>query len=141
MVAYTIRIANWQDDSHYLRIVRETVFIKEQKVPVELEWDEYDSSCLHILAIDKRGWPIGTARLISDGHIGRMAVLKEWRGKGVGGAMLRRLLDEAEKQHLQRVVLHAQTVAVGFYRKFEFQVTGEEFLDAGIPHVKMVRKI
>jgi predicted GNAT family N-acyltransferase len=141
MVTYTIRTANWQDDGHYLRIVRETVFIKEQKIPVELEWDEFDSGCLHLLAIDQCGWPIGAARLLPDGHIGRMAVLKESRGKGVGGAMLRRLLDEAKKQHLPQVVLNAQTVAVGFYKKFGFQVTGEDFLDAGIPHVKMVRGI
>lgn len=141
MVAYTIRTANWQDDNQYLRIVRETVFIKEQKIPVELEWDEFDSGCLHILAIDQSGWPIGTARLLPDGYIGRMAVLKKWRGKGVGGTILLRLLDEAKKQYLQQTVLNAQTVAVGFYKKFGFQVTGEDFLDAGIPHVKMVRRL
>lgn len=141
MVIYTIRTADWQNDEHYLRIVREAVFIKEQKIPIELEWDEFDSGCFHILAIALDGLPIGTARLLPDGHIGRMAVLKEWRGKGVGGAMLRRLLFEARKQHLQRTVLNAQTIAVGFYKKFGFQVAGGDFLDAGISHVKMVREI
>jgi predicted GNAT family N-acyltransferase len=70
-----------------------------------------------------------------------MAVLKEWRGKGVGSAMLRRLLEETKKRHIQQAVLNAQTVAAGFYKKFGFQVEGEEFIDAGIPHVKMVRKL
>jgi len=141
MATYTIRSANWQDDGLLLRIIRETVFVKEQQVPVELEWDEFDNDCLHLLAIDTSGRPIGTARLLSDGHIGRMAVLKEWRGKGVGSAMLRRLLEEAKKRHIRQVVLNAQTVAAGFYRKFGFQVEGEEFIDAGIPHVKMIREM
>jgi predicted GNAT family N-acyltransferase len=141
MVTYTIRIADWQDDGHFLRMIREAVFINEQQVPVELEWDDSDCRCMHILAFNQRGWPIGTARLLPDGHIGRMAVLKEWRRKGVGSAMLHRILDEAKKQHIQNAVLNAQTVAIGFYKKFGFKVTGEEFLDAGIPHVKMVREI
>jgi len=141
MVTYTIRSANWQDDGHFLRIIRETVFVKEQQVPVALEWDEFDNDCLHLLTLDTSGRPIGTARFLPDGHIGRMAVLKEWRGKGVGSAMLRRLLEEAKKRHIRQVVLNAQTVAAGFYRKFGFQVEGEEFIDAGIPHVKMVREM
>lgn len=141
MAAYTIRTTNWQDDSLFLRIIRETVFIKEQRVPVELEWDEFDNDCLHILTIDASGRPIGTARLLPDGHIGRMAVVEKWRGKGVGSAMLRRVLKEAKKQHLQQVVLNAQTVAIGFYKRFGFQVVGEDFFDAGILHVKMVRAV
>jgi predicted GNAT family N-acyltransferase len=141
MATYTIRSANWQDDGLLLRIIRETVFVKEQQVPVELEWDEFDNDCLHLLAIDTSGRPIGTARLLSDGHIGRMAVLKEWRGKGVGSAMLSRLLAETDDRHIRQAVLNAQTVAAGFYKKFGFQVVGEEFIEAGIPHVKMIREM
>ena len=141
MVTYTIRSANWQDDGHFLRIIRETVFVKEQQVPVELEWDEFDNDCLHLLAIDTSGRPIGTARLLSDGHIGRMAVLKEWRGKGVGSAMLSRLLAETDDRHIRQAVLNAQIVAADFYKKFGFQVAGEEFIEAGIPHVKMIREM
>jgi predicted GNAT family N-acyltransferase len=141
MATYTIRSANWQDDGLLLRIIRETVFVKEQQVPVELEWDEFDSDCLHLLAIDTSGRPIGTARLLLDGHIGRMAVLKEWRGKGVGSAMLRRILAETNDRHIRQAVLNAQTAAAGFYKKFGFQVVGEEFIDAGIPHVKMIREM
>ena len=141
MVTFTIRNANWQDDGHFLRIIRETVFIKEQQVPVELEWDEFDNDCLHILTIDTNGRPIGAARFLLDGHIGRMAALKEWRGKGVGSAMLRRLLEETKKRHIRQAVLNAQIVAADFYKKFGFQVAGEEFIEAGIPHVKMIREM
>lgn len=138
MKSFTVRIADWQDHAAALRAIRETVFILEQQVPVELEWDGLDVGCLHVLAADAAGNPIGTARLLSDGHIGRMAVLKEWRGRGVGSALLQWLLAEARKLGLRQAVLNAQTYAAGFYTKFGFQAVGEEFMDAGIPHVKMV---
>lgn len=141
MSTYTVRIANWQNDDQLLRSVREDVFVKEQQVPVEMEWDGFDSDCLHVLAIDKNGRAIGTARLLPDGHIGRMAVLKEWRKKGVGSALLRRLLVEVEKRKFQKLALNSQRYAVDFYKKFGFQIEGDEFIDAGIPHVKMVRKM
>lgn len=138
MKSFTVRLANWQDDGPSLRAIRETVFIHEQQVPVELEWDEFDASCLHILALDSAGNPIGTARLLPDGHIGRMAVLKEWRDRGVGSALMQRLLEEAKKRHLQQVIVNAQTYAAEFYTRFGFRMAGEEFIDAGIPHVRMV---
>ena len=138
MESFTVCIANWQDDALALSTIRETVFIHEQQVPVELEGDGLDADCLHVLAADAAGNPIGTARLLPDGHIGRMAVLKAWRGRGVGSALLQLLLAEATKLKLERVVLNAQTYAAGFYAKFGFQAVGEEFRDAGIPHVKMV---
>lgn len=138
MKSFSICIADWQEDSHKLRPVRETVFILEQQVPLELEWDGLDAACLHVLAADAAGNPIGTARLLPDGHIGRMAVLREWRGRGVGSALLQLLLAEARKRELRQAVLNAQTYAAGFYTKFGFQAVGEEFMDAGISHVKMV---
>ena len=141
MKSFAVRIATWQDDALALRGIRETVFILEQHVPIELEWDGLDAGCLHVLAADSAGNPIGTARLLPDGHIGRMAVLKEWRGRGVGSALLRLLLKEVKKRQLRLVILNAQTSAAGFYAKFGFQTVGEEFMDAGIPHVKMVLKL
>ncbi|MDN5935557.1 MAG: GNAT family N-acetyltransferase [Nitrosospira sp.] len=137
MNSYTVRIASWRDDGLALRMVRETVFIREQRVPAELEWDEFDMNCLHLLAMDSADNPIGVARLLSDGLIGRMAVLKEWRGRGVGSALLLRLLEEAKKRRIQQVALNAQLHAIGFYLKSGFRMTGEEFMDAGIPHVRM----
>jgi len=137
----TLRIAKWQNDSGALRAIRETVFIHEQTIPPELEWDEIDANCIHVLAMDSAGKPIGTARLSSDGSIGRMAVLKDWRGKGVGSALVQCLLGEARSRQIKQIGLNAQTYAVGFYLKFGFQQVGEEFLDAAIPHVRMVLRL
>ena len=141
MLIFTTRIANWLEDGLQLSVVREVVFINEQQVPVELEWDEFDIDCVHALAVDSDGKPIGTARCLPNGHIGRMAVLKEWRGKGVGRALLYRLIEEIRNQHTQQATLNAQTYAIEFYRKFGFQVVGKEFMDAGIPHVQMVLRL
>ena len=124
-----------------MRAIRETVFVHEQHVSVELEWDEFDANCLHILAVDSAGNPIGTARLLPDGHIGRMAVLKEWRGCGVGSTLLQRLLEEAKKRQLRLAIVNAQTYAAGFYTRSGFRTEGEEFIDAGIPHVRMVLQL
>jgi predicted GNAT family N-acyltransferase len=137
MSVYTIRIADWLDDSPALRRVREMVFIREQGVPVELEWDEFDMNGLHLLAVDSAQNAIATARLLPNGVIGRMAVLREWRGKGVGSALLLRVLEEARKKQIKRITLSAQLHASGFYVRFGFQTAGEEFMDAGIPHIGM----
>jgi len=138
MSLYIVRAASWREDAVALRAVREAVFIREQGVPAELEWDEFDDVCVHLLAMNPSGNPIGTARLLPDASIGRMAVLRNWRCKGVGSALLDRLLKEAENRQFPSVTLNAQTHATGFYRKFGFQQAGPEFLDAGIPHVKMM---
>ncbi len=133
MSGFTIRRAAWGPDTPSLREVRTRVFIEEQKVPKELEWDELDETCIHALAIadDK---PIGTGRLTTDGHIGRMAVLAEWRGRGVGAALLSHLMEAARDRGDDFCELNAQVSAIGFYERFGFQVRGEEFMDAGIPH-------
>jgi predicted GNAT family N-acyltransferase len=137
----TVRLADWQRDGAALRDIRETVFVREQNVPTELEWDELDVRCLHLIAFNREGSPIGTARLLRNstvGTVGRMAVLKEWRGRGVGRALVHRLLEEAEKWGIMQLVLHAQTHATGFYERFGFRAEGDLFKEAGIPHVKMV---
>jgi predicted GNAT family N-acyltransferase len=113
------------------------VFIEEQRVPEALEWDDVDERCYHVLAVSDDGSPIGTGRLLPDGHIGRMAVLREWRGQGVGSAILEMLLDLARKDGLQTLALNAQTHAVGFYAQHGFSLFGDEFIEAGIPHRKM----
>jgi predicted GNAT family N-acyltransferase len=138
---YAVQVASWQDDGWALRVIREEVFIHEQHVPVELEWDELDANCIHILAMDLAGNPVGTARLLLSGVIGRMAVLKGWRCKGVGSALVLRLLEEARKLHMQQIALNAQTSAKGFYARFGFQTVGDEFIDAGIPHMRMILRL
>ncbi|SFE20638.1 GNAT family N-acetyltransferase [Nitrosomonas sp. Nm166] len=136
--SHSIRIVSWQDEALILRSIRTAVFIHEQQVPADLEWDEFDAISMHVLALNSDGQPIGTARLLPDGHIGRMAVLKEWRGKGVGSAMMRRILEEINHRGIPIARLNAQTTAIRFYEKFGFQMSGKEFMEAGIPHVKMI---
>ena len=138
---FTVRILAWREARPLARPVRETVFVEEQKVPLELEWDEWDELSDHAIALDAEGDPIGTARLLPDGRIGRMAVLKEWRRRGVGGALLVALLERARSRSMTRSVLHAQTHATAFYRRFGFSERGEEFLEAGIRHVEMTLEL
>jgi predicted GNAT family N-acyltransferase len=138
---FIIRILSWSKAMPLARPVRERVFIEEQKVPRELEWDEWDEHCDHALALDGAGNPVGTARLLPDGRIGRMAVLKEWRGRGVGAALMEAMLEQARQRSITRITLHAQTHAAGFYRRFGFSERGEEFLEAGIPHVEMAMEL
>ena len=134
---FTIRIMIWRDALPHARPVRERVFIDEQAVPRELEWVEWDEASDHAVALDASGGAIGTARLLPDGRIGRMAVIKAWRGKGVGAALLAAMLVRARSRGMPRALLHAQIQAAGFYRKFGFSERGGAFLEAGIPHVEM----
>ncbi len=122
-----------------LRAVREPVFVQEQQVPIELEWDELDPLCVHVLARDHTGHPIGTGRLTPEHKIGRMAVLREWRGRGVGDALLQALIAEALHHRLPEVRLHAQVSAAGFYAKYGFVPYGDRFMEAGIEHQSMRR--
>lgn len=133
-----VRLADWQKDNAELRRIRETVFIAEQAVPPELEWDAEDADAAHFLAFEG-DYPIGTARLLADGHIGRVSVLKDWRGLKVGDLLMRAVIAEAEKRGLQQQMLSAQVHATPFYERLGFSIVSGEFLDAGIPHVDMVR--
>ncbi len=129
----------WQEYKRELSAVRRVVFINEQQVPEELEWDEFDDSCHHVLVTDSANRPVGTGRIKPDGHIGRMAVLQDCRGQGIGSAILAVMLEYAEQQHIPRVFLHAQLTAIPFYEKHGFMVCSARFMDAGIPHKSMCR--
>ncbi|MBY0499680.1 MAG: GNAT family N-acetyltransferase [Nitrosomonas sp.] len=136
---HLVRVVDWETETLTLRNIRTTVFILEQQVPVDLEWDEFDIISTHFLVFNNHGEAVGTGRLLPDGHIGRMAVLKEWRGKGYGSAMLKKILEELRGRQMQKAMLNAQINAVKFYEKFGFQqVSAEKFFEAGIPHVKMM---
>jgi predicted GNAT family N-acyltransferase len=141
MKAFSIRQVTWEEAAPQLRAVREAVFMAEQGVPAELEWDGLDPRCAHVLAQSGEGQAIGTARLTPDGHIGRMAVLAPWRGRGVGRALMEAVLAEARRRGLRRLALNAQTPARGFYRRFGFRQEGGEFPEAGIPHVRMTLRL
>ena len=138
---FQIVVATWKDQADVLCQIRRTVFIEEQNVPEELEWDGLDESCQHLLALDNNNNAIGTGRLCEHGHIGRMAVIKDWRGKGVGGALLKKFIDIAQKTGTLKLVLNAQISAAGFYARYGFSVEGDEFMDAGIPHLRMTRYV
>lgn len=134
---FTVEPASWPADMADLRAVRTAVFVLEQDVPEEEEWDEFDPLSRHVLARDGQGKPVGTGRLTPKGTIGRMAVLREWRGRGVGEAMLRVLLEIARDRHFDSVGIHAQTHALGFYERAGFVAHGEEFDECGIAHRHM----
>lgn len=139
---FQVSLVQWQDSATSLRAVREAVFILEQQVPEALEWDAYDPISVHVLATTVSGGkPVGTARLLPDGHIGRMAVLKERRGEGIGSAMLRCLIDKARHDGMAEIKLNAQIAAKPFYAGFGFQETGSDFMEAGIPHVTMFLRL
>jgi predicted GNAT family N-acyltransferase len=131
-----IRPAQWSCDRSVLAEIRRRVFIEEQGVPEDLEWDIEDESAQHWLAFVD-GAPVGTARMLRSGHIGRMAVLLRARNQGVGSALLQQAMTQARNTHMRKVYLHAQTHAIAFYERHGFVVEGPEFLDAGIPHRTM----
>ena len=126
----------WNDDSAALAAIRREVFIDEQNVPEDLEWDGEDTYARHWLALINNE-PVGTVRLLRNGHVGRMAVRKAWRNQGIGAALLRAVIGEAFAQDLRELFLHAQTHAVDFYARHGFIAEGPEFMDAGIPHRTM----
>ena len=134
---FSVQRVAWKAAHETLRAIRAAVFIVEQHVPPELEWDDADGTCVHVLALAADGQAIGTGRLLTDAHIGRMAVLGPWRGRGVGTALLQELLAAAEEHGHERVELSAQTHAIGFYERLGFAAVGPEYLEAGIPHRKM----
>ncbi len=138
---YTLKKTNWNESKQALSFIRKTVFIKEQKVPEDLEWDEFDEQCMHILVTDNHHSPIACGRIKPDGHIGRMAVLKAYRKMGIGTAILKALLNSAAEQNITAVFLHAQITAISFYEKLGFEISSKTFLDANIPHKTMRKKL
>jgi predicted GNAT family N-acyltransferase len=139
--SFSVRLCNWDEARVEARRIRELVFVHEQGVPLALEMDDQDAHCDHALALSADGSTVGTGRLLPDGHIGRMAVLKEWRGEGVGAMLLQALIERARQRGDASVRLNAQTYVTGFYRRFGFEVSGAEFIEAGIPHVAMQRDL
>jgi predicted GNAT family N-acyltransferase len=134
---FTVREADFTADLPHLRAVRNPVFVVEQNVPIGLERDALDAQCTHVLAFDAENRPIGTGRLTTQRTIGRMAVLAEWRGRGVGDALLLRLIELAKTKAWPEVSLHAQVSAMGFYLKHGFTAYGPVYEEAGIPHQSM----
>jgi len=136
-MAINISLNDWTTQKQAACSVREQVFIIEQKIPLEMEMDKTDEHCIHAVATNSVGTPIGTGRLLPDGHIGRMAVLASARGSGVGGQLLQSLMQAAKERGDQRVVLSAQSQVEGFYARYGFKVISKEYVEAGINHIDM----
>jgi predicted GNAT family N-acyltransferase len=136
-----VELGGWAQLQQWAVPIRTTVFVEEQKVPVEMEVDEWDPQCVHAVAFDARGEALGTGRLLPDGHIGRMAVLRAARGSGVGSALLTALMNVARARGQREAMLSAQTHAVPFYARHGYVVASGEYLDAGIAHVDMRRSL
>ena len=134
--SYEVNEADWTipADRDGCSYVRRSVFVIEQELSETEEWDESDTQCRHILARDSRGEPIATARLLTDGSIGRVAVIPAWRGQRVGEAVMRAAIDLATSEGRTETTVHAQVRAVSFYERLGYYVYGELFWEAGIPH-------
>jgi YbgC/YbaW family acyl-CoA thioester hydrolase len=141
----SVDTGDWPTLKGAAQALREQVFVHEQGIAPELEWDEADATALHAVARNRGGLPLGTGRLLPHtpgaGRIGRMAVRADMRGSGVGMAVLQALVDAARSQGLQHLVLHAQVTAASFYRRAGFEPRGPVFDEVGIPHQEMVRDL
>lgn len=133
--------ASYPADLDQLRAVREPVFVVEQNCPIEEEWDTLDTTSFHALALNERGEPVATGRLTPDRKIGRMAVLKDYRGSGTGAQLMERLIAKARELGYPDLALSSQTHALAFYERFGFIAEGGEYLDANIPHRMMRRPL
>ncbi|WP_108508863.1 GNAT family N-acetyltransferase [Polynucleobacter acidiphobus] len=131
------RIMRWEEARHLAYPIRLTVFVNEQQVPEELELDDDDPTAWHAVVLD-HGKAIATGRLLRNGKIGRLAVLKEYRGLGLGSELLKTLVSYGRQEGIKQFFLHAQTSAVSFYERHGFKVIGLAFEEAGIDHIKMV---
>lgn len=134
------KIANYDECSERIRNIRDDVFIKEQGVPRSIEVDGLDPEAIHAIVFDG-DTEIGTGRMLRDGHIGRIAVKKRYRGKGIGKLIMERLIDEAKVMRIPDVWLSSQCHAKGFYEKLGFVEIGDVYQEASIDHVKMKLKL
>lgn len=150
--AYEVRVAEESADREACFAVRKEVFVREQGVPEDIEYDAYDAVAVHVLAVADDGVALGTGRLLygeaaaaktggdpTVGSLGRLAVAQEARGLGIGVALVRAIEDVARARGLAAVDLHAQTHALGFYERLGYEAYGPEYLEAGIPHRAMRR--
>ena len=140
-----VKVAAWDDLREPARRIRSAVFIEEQRVPLEMEWDDADDACLLAVGFNRLGQPIATGRLLPSesgtAKIGRVATHRVLRGSGVGRQVMDALMDAARRRGDKRILLHAQRTAESFYRGLGFSAQGEEFDEAGIPHIEMTREL
>ena len=140
-----LHLGSWHDLQKLASPLRTEVFVDEQKVPAEMEWDEDDKTALHCVAVNRMGMPLATGRLLQHAtgvaRIGRMAVKRQMRGSDLGRRVLQALMDAARTRGDRQVLLHAQCSAEGFYKRAGFAPHGAVFEEAGIAHIEMVREL
>ena len=137
MSEFTVVVGDWHSLQQHAQHIRELVFILEQDIAPEDEWDDQDPISTHFVVYDA-DQPIATARLLSNDHVGRVAVLKEYRSKGIGKLVMQEIIALAKQQQRKELILSSQVHATQFYGGLGFAVQGESYLDCGIPHVDMV---
>jgi YbgC/YbaW family acyl-CoA thioester hydrolase len=139
------RVGSWTELGERAQAIRTQVFIEEQNIPAEMEWDAGDAQAVHALASNRFGLPLATGRLLQHApgvaRIGRMAVSQTVRGSGVGRAVLEALSNAAQQRGDREIVLHAQTSAQAFYARSGFSPRGAVFEEAGIAHIEMTRRL
>ena len=137
MSEFTVVVGDWHSLQQHAKHIRELVFILEQDIAPEDEWDDQDPISIHFVVYDT-DQPIATARLLSNDHVGRVAVLKDYRSKGIGKLVMQEIIALAKQQQRKELILSSQVYATQFYSGLGFAVQGESYLDCGIPHVDMV---
>ncbi len=140
MTELKIRSGSWDELQNDAKLIREQVFIQEQHIPVEEEWDAQDAVALHFVVYDQNQ-PIATARLLQNNSIGRVAVLKSHRGLGIGKLLMQAIIEQAKSEQREFLKLSSQVYAIQFYAGLGFQVQGDEYLDCGIAHIDMYLKL
>ena len=136
-----VELMSWEQAQPIAGPLRFSIFVGEQNVPKGIELDDHDANCIHAVAFDVDGKAVGTGRLLPDGHIGRMAVVGEWRRRGIGAEILKALIAEAGRRGHKDVVVSAQLQAAEFYREHGFVAEGKVYPEAGILHQAMRRKL
>ena len=139
--ALNVALADWETDSAAIRAVRNTVFSDEQGISEALDFDGRDHECVQVLARVGDDEIVGTARMLPDGHVGRIAVHERWRGRGVGTRLAECLTEVARDRGFTEIYLHSQAQAAGFYTRLGYETRGDTFMEAGIEHVLMVRTL
>ncbi|MEQ1452233.1 GNAT family N-acetyltransferase [Acinetobacter seifertii] len=134
---YKVIADDWEQLEKDAKYIREQVFIQEQGIASEDEWDDFDATAVHFMVYDKEQ-PIATARLLPQHSVGRVAVLMSYRKQGIGKILMQHIIDYARNQKLPYLKLSAQTYVTAFYEALGFNVQGEVYQDCGIPHINMI---
>jgi len=137
---FSVKYGSWDQLQQDAKLIRKLVFISEQNIPEQDEWDDQDAISQHFVVYD-HNQPIATARLLTNNSVGRVAVLKAYRGQGIGRLIMLQIIAYAQAQKRPSLQLSSQVHAISFYEKLGFSIQGDEYDECGIPHIEMVMPI